>query len=114
MTPMQKIVLDALRPKDAHDPHGVAEARATLERAYALLDDHLADRHWLAGARFTVADCAAAPALHYAYVVHRWPDRPNLTRYLDALLARPSVARVVDEARAYREVFPLPWPADVA
>ena len=114
MTPMQKIVLDALRPEDAHDAYGVAEARAALDHAYALLDDHLAHRDWLAGTRFTVADCAAAPALHYAYVVHRWPDRPNLTRYLDALLARPAVARVVDEARVYREVFPLPWPADVA
>ena len=114
MTPMQKIVADALRPTDAKDPYGVDEARATLDRAYALLDDHLGDA-WLAGEQFTVADCAAAPALFYARVVHRWdePAHPALTAYYERLEARPSVARVIDEARPYREVFPLPWPSDV-
>lgn len=116
MTPVQKIVGDALRPDGRGDPHGVEEARATLERAYALLDDRLGAREWLAGAAFTLADCAAAPALHYAYVVHRWDeDRlPALTRYSEALMSRPSVARVVEEARPYRPLFPLPWPAYAA
>ena len=113
MTPMQKIVADALRPEGTEDPHGVAEARAQLDAAYALLDDRLADdTTWLAGPDFTLADCAAAPALHYARVVHRWDesDLPALTRYFTALMARPSVARVVDEAREFRPLFPLPWP----
>ena len=80
--------------------------------SYALLDRHLAETPWAAGDAFTLADCAAAPALHYARVVHRWdePGLPHLTRYAEALMARPSVARVIDEARPYREVFPLPWP----
>lgn len=112
MTPMQKIVFDSLRAAGHGDPDGVEEARATLDRAYALLDDRLADRRWLAGDAFTLADCSAAPALHYARVVHRWDEDglPALTRYYRALMARPSVARVVDEAREYRAVFPLPWP----
>jgi glutathione S-transferase len=61
---------------------------------------------------FTVADCAAAPALFYARVVHRWDEDAlaNLTRYFTALSARPSVARVIDEAREYRHLFPMPWP----
>lgn len=92
---------------------GVAEAHATLESAYALLDAHLAGGGWAAGPAFTLADCAAAPALYYARVVHRWDEDGrlfNLTRYFEALTARPSVARVIDEAREYRKVFPLPWP----
>lgn len=111
-TPMQKIVLDALRAPGAHDPTGVAEAGATLDRAYALLDSQLADTAWLAGERFTLADCAAAPALHYGRVVRPWDPATHvhLTRYVDALLARPSVARVVDDARPFRALFPLPWP----
>ena len=66
----------------------------------------------MAGAAFTLADCAAAPALYYARVVHRWDEERlrELTRYFDSLVARPSVARVIDEARPYRGVFPLPWP----
>jgi glutathione S-transferase len=115
MTPMQKIVLDNLRPEDDRDGYGVAQAHDALERAYALLDDHLEDRVWLAGPQFTIADCAAAPALHYAYVVHPWDAdaRRHLARYVDALMSRPSVARVVDEARPFRHLFPLPWPADL-
>jgi glutathione S-transferase len=112
MTPMQKIVGDSLRPEGRRDPHGVDEARADLDRAYALLDAHLAGGGWLAGPAFTLADCAAAPALFYARVVHRWDETGlgNLTRYLTALMARPSIARVIDDARPWRAVFPLPWP----
>ena len=112
MTPMQKIVGDSLRPENRRDPHGVDEARTDLDRAYALLDAHLAGGGWLAGPAFTLADCAAAPALFYARVVHRWDEAGlgDLTRYLAALTARPSVARVIEDARPWRSVFPLPWP----
>ena len=112
---MQKIVADALRPEESRDPFGVAEARAGLDATYELLDERLAGETWLAGSTFTLADCAAAPALHYAYVVNRWDEAgfPNLTRYFTTLMARPSVARVVDEAREYRELFPLGWPDHV-
>jgi glutathione S-transferase len=113
--PMQKIVLDSLRPEDRRDAEGVAQAHEQLERAYELLDDHLSGG-WLAGPAFTIAECAAAPALFYGRVVHRWDEHRlgELTRYFEELMARPSVARVVDEARAYRHLFPLPWPEYVS
>ncbi len=111
-TPMQKIVLDALRPDGSHDAFGVERAKAELESAYALLDEQLRGRPWLAGPAFTIADCAAAPALFYARVLRRWDeeDLADLSRYYEALSTRPAVARVIDEARPYREGFPLPWP----
>jgi glutathione S-transferase len=110
-TPMQKIVGDELRPDGGRDPHGVADARGTLDTAYRVLDDRLAAQPWAAGEAFTIADCAIFPALFYLRAVHRW-EGANLRRYYLDLLARPSIARVVDEARPYRELFPLPWPAD--
>jgi glutathione S-transferase len=112
MTPMQKIVGDSLRPEGRGDPQGVVEARATLEQAYDLLDRHLTGGGWAAGAEFTLADCAAAPALFYARIVHRWDEQrlADLTRYYMELTARPSVARVIGEALEYRDLFPLPWP----
>jgi glutathione S-transferase len=115
-TPMQKIVGDELRPEGGRDPEGVRLARADLERAYDVLDDHVrAGGPWLAGEDFTLADCAAAPALFYANVVHRWdPERrAALDAYYAVLAGRPSVARVIDEARPYRELFPLAWPGHV-
>lgn len=116
MTPMQKIVADALREPERRDPQGVEEARAALDRAYAVLDARLAQGGpWLVGAAFSLADCAAAPALFYGRVVHAWDEDAlaALTGYFAALTSRESVARVIDEARPFRELFPLPWPAHV-
>ena len=112
--PMQKIVTNELRPEGRDDRFGVAEARATLDTAYGVFESRLAGRAWLAGDDFTIADCAAAPAVFYCRAVHPWDagTHPELTRYHRATLARPSFARVVDEARPYRSVFPLPWPED--
>ena len=113
-TPMQKIVGDELRPEGGHDPEGVAEARRLLDTAYGVLDARLADRPWAGGESFTVADCATFPVLFYLRAIHRWDTaaHANITGYYRALLARPSIARVVEEARPFRDLFPLPWPAD--
>jgi glutathione S-transferase len=113
--PMQKIVGDTLRPEGCEDPEGVAEARRVLDTAYPVLDAQLGRNAWTAGTAFTMADCAAAPALFYARVVHRWDEdaQPSITRYYRDLVQRPSVARVIDEARPYRDLFPMAWTADV-
>lgn len=110
-TPMQKIVFDAIRPADERDAYGVREARSMLDDAYAWLDKMLADREWAAGRRFSLADCSAAPSLFYADWTHRIdPSLTHLIAYRKRLLARPSFARAVDEARAYRPLFPLGAP----
>jgi len=110
-TPMQKIVGDALRPEAERDGRGVADARAMLMRSYGWLDRKLEGLEWAACERFTLADCAAAPALFYADWVQPIPaELTRLAGYRARLLARPSVARVVDEARPYRRFFPLGAP----
>jgi glutathione S-transferase len=118
-TPVQRIVGDAVRPDDARDPQSVEQAHATLDLAYGMLERQLNARGadgWLTGPGFTLADCSALLALHYADVLHAL-DRsafPGLGAYYDRLLARPSVVRVIDDARPFRQLFPLPWPAHVA
>jgi glutathione S-transferase len=109
MDPMQKIVGDRLRPDGCGDPFGVEAARAMLDTIYAWLDDRLTDE-W-AASDFSLADCAAAPSLFYADWAHPIPETfDNLKAYRARLLARPSVARAVDEARPYRPYFPLGAP----
>jgi glutathione S-transferase len=111
MTPQGKFVFDALRPPEHRDPYGVGEARKMLETSYVWLDSRMASRTWAAGESFTLADCAAAPALFYADWTHTIPPRfENLRRYRDRLLGRPSFARAVDEARRFRHYFPLGAP----
>lgn len=111
MTPMQRIVFDSLRPAEARDPHGVGEARTMLDTAYRWLDDTMKTREWAAAGVFSLADCAAAPALFYADWVHPIPATlAHAKAYRARLLARPSFARAVDEARPYRSFFPLGAP----
>ncbi len=110
-TPQQKLVYDALRAPDARDAQGTAEARAMLETTYAWLDGLMADREWAAAGTFSLADCAAAPALFYADWSHKIDARfANLLAYRARLLARPSFARAVDAARPFRPYFPLGAP----
>lgn len=110
MTPVQKIVGDSLRKPADRDPFGVAEANAALETSYRWLEERLGAREWAAG-DFGLADCAAAPSLFYADWVHPIAaPYPNLMGYRRRLLARPSFARAVDEARPYRQLFPLGAP----
>ena len=93
---------DPIKRKDGHD-----ESIAKLEKAYAWLEGELAGRTWATGADFTMADCAAAPSLFYADWVHRIPDTyPVVRAYRTRLLARPSFARCVEDARQYRPLFP--------
>ncbi len=111
MTPAQKFVADVLRPADRRDPFGVEQARRQLNIAYAWLDNTLADREWAIGSLFTIADCAASPALFYADWVLPIPAQfTNVIAYRQRLLARPSFARAVDEARYFRPFFPLGAP----
>jgi glutathione S-transferase len=107
MTPMTQIVFNRLRPADARDPYGVGRDREQLEKTYAWLETRLRGRDWAAGDDFSMADCAAAPSLHYADKVQPLAGRfPAIAAYLARLEARPSVARVLEEAAPYSHFFP--------
>jgi len=110
-TPQQKIVFDRIRAEAVRDPQGVTDARAMLDTAYAWLDRRMAGREWAAGEGFSLADCGAAPFLFYADWTHPIDAvYANVIAYRQRLLARPSFARAVDEARPFRNYFPLGAP----
>jgi len=107
MMPMQAIVGDRLRAEADRDPTGVAKARETLAMAYGLIERKLGARTWMAGEPFSMADCTAAPALFYATtLVPLSAAYPRLRDYLERVLQRPSVARVLDEAKPYFQYYP--------
>lgn len=107
MTPMQAHTSDLLRAEADRDPLNVAEARSKLLMAYGLIDRQLTGRTWATGEAFTMADCAAAPALFYAVTyVPLPPERAQLAAYLERLWARPSVSRVIDAARPFFKYYP--------
>jgi glutathione S-transferase len=105
--PMQKVVGDRLRPEGAKDPHGVDEAKARLQSCYGMIEREIASKTWAMGEAFSIADCAAAPALFYASKVVPFGDgHKNVAAYLERLKARPCFARVLREAEPYFAMFP--------
>jgi glutathione S-transferase len=105
--PMQKVVGDRLRPAGSKDPHGVTQARALLATAYGMIEQEMGSKTWAMGDTFSMADCAAAPALFYANLVMPFGDtHKNVAAYFARLMERPSFARAVEEAKPYFALFP--------
>ena len=105
--PMQKVVTDKLRPSGKNDPHGVEAARALLHTACDMIEREMAAKTWAMGDAFSMADCAAAPALFYANMVTPLGDTyPNASAYLGRLMDRPSFARAIKEAQPYFAMVP--------
>src|SRR5262245_41292840 len=106
--PMQKIVGDRLRPADKTDAYGVELAKAQLQQAYGVMEREMASKTWAIGDDFTLADCAAAPALFYANTVAPFAEtHKNLAAHRHAPLARASVAPVREEEQPSFNLFPL-------
>lgn len=106
---MQPAVNHAIWP----DGEGLAAARGreALRAAYDWLEANLPEDGWAVGDGFTLADCAAAPALFYAdWIEPIGGHRSRLMAYRQRLLAHPAVSRAVEEARPYRHYFPLGAP----
>jgi glutathione S-transferase len=102
----QRVIDDRLRPADRRDPLGVELALGRVRRAYDVIEERLAGRTWAAGEVFSLADCAAAPPLFYASLAVPLDGHPGLAAYRQRLLARPSVARAIDEAKPFFRMFP--------
>ncbi len=102
--PMNAIVLDRITGS-----HGdKTRERAALATAYAMIEERMANRQWIAGDDFSMADCAAAPALFYAATLEPLPSGArHLADYFERLMARPSVRRVLEEARPYFSMYPF-------
>jgi glutathione S-transferase len=106
--PMQKFSADRLRPPEKRDPYGLEEAQAAYRAALDILESDMEHRMWAMGDEFSMADCAAAPALFYGdrfYGPFR-DTHPNTRAYLDRLMARPSYARALGEAQPYMHLLP--------
>jgi glutathione S-transferase len=102
--PMQKIVADRLNAANGD----LTRERAALTTAYGLLERQLTARTWVASPAFSMADCAAAPALFYASTLVPFADdHRHLRAYFDRLTERPSVKRVIDEARPWFAWYPF-------
>jgi glutathione S-transferase len=106
-TPVGKVVTDRLRPPGRNDPHGVEEAKALLRTALGMIEQDMAGKTWAMGEDFTMADCAAAPALFFADKIMPFGEtHERAAGYLARLMARPAYARALKEAEPYLKLMP--------
>jgi glutathione S-transferase len=106
-SPMQKVVGDRMRPVDKKDPFGVDHAKEQIKTAAGMLEQEMGSKTWIMGENFTMADCAAAPALFYADMVAPFmATHKNVAAYFQRLTKRPSYARVQKEAEPYLSMVP--------
>jgi glutathione S-transferase len=106
--PMQKVVTDRIRPAGQNDPFGVAQARDLIKTSCGMIEQDMATKTWAMGENFTMADCAAAPALYYVNMAVMPLDGSykHVAAYLDRLMQRPSFARALQEAAPFMAMVP--------
>ncbi|MEO6279300.1 glutathione S-transferase family protein [Roseateles sp.] len=108
MDPMQRYIAQMLRPEAQRDALAMKASVDALGQAYDLIESRMGDHAWAASSEFSMADCAAAPALFYAATIRPFsPGHARLSAYFERLLARPSVARALVEARPFFKYYPL-------
>jgi glutathione S-transferase len=109
MNTMQEIVGEYIGNPDAPDMARVAAVRERLQRSYGWIEGWL--EYYPVQGQITLVECAAAPALFYAdWVCPIGDPFPRLRQWRAHLLALPPVAQCVEDARPYRENFPLGAP----
>ncbi|MBT0384230.1 glutathione S-transferase family protein [Morganella morganii] len=86
-------------PAEQRDPERVEELKQALNRLIAMLNDDLAQRDYIAGDTFSIADMALVPLLYpWREVCHDRPDFPHIERWFARIETRP----------AYRDIVALP------
>ena len=104
---MQTVMGDRLRPADKKDPFGVENAKTMMQTSLDMIEKDMATKTWAMGEVFTLADCAAAPALFYTNMIIPLAGAyKNTANYLDRLMQRPSYARTLKEAEPYLSMVP--------
>ena len=104
---MSKTVVDNIRPDGQRDPYGVDEAKRIMRGIYGVVETQIANREFIVGDSFTLADCAAAPALWYS--VRNAPldgAYPRIAAYLERLKARPSFAQALKQSEPLFHMYP--------
>ncbi|MGH6768070.1 MAG: glutathione S-transferase family protein [Xanthobacteraceae bacterium] len=75
-----------------NDDYGLKRYQSEVKRLYGVLEQRLAQSRYLGGGEYTIADIATFPWTrnHDAQGVP-FTDKPNLSRWFDAISARPAV-----------------------
>lgn len=83
------------------DEAAAARFEKSLRGRLSMLQDALADRDWLAGSEFTVADLYMADVLRAPAANGLLDDLPKLAAYLERATSRPAFSRAMADHMAH-------------
>lgn len=108
LRPTQALIGQRRRDDEQRDRQVIETSIESLDTAYAMIEERMRERTWLGAEDFSMADCAAAPALFFSAIVLPFPaDYTCLRRYFERLVSRASVEKAIGEARPFFPMFPL-------
>lgn len=96
--PVMNMLLESRKPTAEQNAADIERWSRTLGTMYRMMDDQLGRYPYLAGMEFSMADCAALPALYYSSQFASLKSFSRLSAYFENLMLRASVMRVVDDA----------------
>ncbi len=96
--PVMNMLFESRKPAAQQDAADIERWSRQLGTMYRMVDDQLARFPYLAGMEFSMADCAAIPALYYSSQFASLKGFPRLAAYFESLMLRASVMRVIDDA----------------
>ncbi|MCV0379160.1 glutathione binding-like protein [Nitratireductor sp.] len=84
-------------------PYGIERYTNEVNRLYGVMDRRLADRAYLAGDEYTIADMACVGWIKpYEQQGQDLNDFPNLKRWFETVMARPAVIRALEVGQTHR------------
>lgn len=81
-------------PEDQRVPAVAEKGQAALTKAMTVLEAHMADREWILGQRFSMADILTGGTLQWASQLLPLKGYPNLEAYVGRLNQRPAYQRI--------------------
>jgi glutathione S-transferase len=99
------LLFQNMKPKKEQDQERIDTAKFRIDTMYGFMEKELGTMPYVQGDAFTMADCAAAPALFYAELVAPFKELKNISAYWERLQERPAVKSTFDDARPIVETM---------
>ncbi|MFQ5995580.1 MAG: glutathione S-transferase family protein [Acidiferrobacterales bacterium] len=97
------LLFQSWKPEDERDQELIEKSHFRVGVMYKFIEDDMTNKEWAVGDFFSMADCAAAPALFCAQQVAPFVDRKVINQYWQRLNARSSWQKIMEEAAPYLE-----------
>lgn len=96
--PVVSLIFESWKLPGQQDVDVIDNSTEKVGIMYRYLGDHLEGREFLAGDAFSLADCAAIPALYYSRSFADFSSIDTLQQYWDRVSKRPAFQRLQKEA----------------